>query len=84
MTRTNADLGAVFDAVLAQILTGALPGCPTETGLDFETVDALNAVAAAVAKNGDVTAGAQTAVNELEKMFDGTHAREYWLNAKFS
>jgi hypothetical protein len=66
---TSDQLRATFDAVLAGIRRGRLAGCPSDTGLDDQTVTALDGVA-------QHTTTAEQARAELEKMLDGTHARQ--------
>lgn len=66
---TPDQLRATFDRLLAAIGDGTITSCPSDTGLDEQTIAALDAVAA-----GRVSRDA--ARSELARMLDGTHARQ--------
>lgn len=66
---TTSELRATFDKVLTGVRDGSLKGCPSDTGLDDQTVTALDRMA-----QGKATA-VQARV-EFARMLDGTHARQ--------
>lgn len=71
---TEAELVAVFNAILDDIVNGKPGGCPTDTGLDPETVDILNLLARQPSPKRPVDIAACR--TEFGRMLDGTHAQE--------
>lgn len=69
-------LPTVFARVLAGIASGELGGCPSDTGLDNQTVDALDDYAAAVTAGTDTSTAIANAQTQLRAMLDGTHAKQ--------
>lgn len=67
-------LRQTFEQVLKAITSGDLGGCPTDTGLDEQTVRILNSLAAQPGKKKAVDIVACR--TEFMWMLDGTHARE--------
>ena len=68
-----AELGATFDRLLRDIIMGQRHTVPTCTGLDWQTIGALNRLAA----QPDRTASAVAACRaEFGRMLDGTHAAQ--------
>lgn len=72
---TEAQLVANFNSVLDRIVSGELFRVPSDTGLDQQTIDVLNALAA----QPDRTLPSDIAAcrTEFGRQLDGTHADEY-------
>lgn len=71
---TDAELHKVFTGVLDGIVSGDLTFCPTDTGLDEQTVHILNLLAAQ--PDPKRPADIEACRTEFDRMLDGTHARE--------
>lgn len=71
---TIPELRITFNQVLNNIVAGNLAGCPSDTGLDQQTCDILNSLAAQPGKKKAVDILACR--TEFVRMLDGTHARE--------
>lgn len=71
---TEAELVASFNRVLDGIVAGVWGRCPSDTGLDDETIDILNLLA----EQPDPKTPADIAAcrTEFGRMLDGTHAIE--------
>lgn len=72
---TEAELVATFNGILDDIVSGKAVGCPTDTGLDPETVDILNLLARQPNPKRPVDIAACR--TEFGRMLDGTHALEW-------
>ena len=74
MHPSNAELVRTFNGVLDGIVNGTTVGCPTDTGLDPQTVDILNLLA----RQPDPKLAVDIAAcrTEFGRMLDGTHDRE--------
>ena len=71
MHPTQAELVRTFNGVLDGIVNGTTVGCPTDTGLDPQTVDILNLLAAQPNPKRPVDIAACR--TEFARMLDGTH-----------
>ena len=72
---TRAELVRTFNGVLDDIVSGRTVGCPTDTGLDPETVDILNLLGRQPDPKRPVDIAACR--TEFGRMLDGTHAAEW-------
>lgn len=72
---TDAQITANFNAVLDGIVSGALGGCPTDTGLDDETISILNLLARQPFPK--TVADIAACRTEFGRQLDGTHEREW-------
>lgn len=72
---TDAQITANFNRVIDGIVSGELAGCPTDTGLDDETVSILNLLA----RQPDPKSPADIVAcrTEFGRQMDGTHDREW-------
>jgi len=70
---TDEELVVIFNGVLERIVSGELAGCPTETGLDWQTSEMLNLLARQRVKYPTDISACRI---EFARMLDGTHARE--------
>lgn len=73
-TPSKAELRRTFTAILDEIVAGSEWGCPTDSGMDDETANALDALAA------QPNPKPPTAIRDCRIVFarqlDGTHRRE--------
>lgn len=69
---TEDELRDAFTDTLDRIVAGEYFGCPTDTGLDVETADSLDALA----RHPKSPAARMACRTEFVRMLDGTHARE--------
>jgi hypothetical protein len=67
------DITASFNSVLDSIVAGELERVPSETGLDQQTIDILNLLAAQREKLPTDIAACRA---EFGRQLDGTHAEE--------
>lgn len=73
---TPAELVATFNQVLDDVVSGTLHACPSDTGLDPETVAVLDALAVHPKTARDIVA----CRTEFARQLDGTHIREAEAN----
>ena len=71
---TDEELRQVFTGVLDGIVNGTTQFCPTDTGLDEQTVSMLNRLGAQPDPKRPVDIAACR--TEFARMLDGTHADE--------
>lgn len=70
---TDQELVETFNRVLEDILSGETGGCPTDTGLDWQTFQILNLLAA---QKNPTAEDIRACRIEFGRMLDGTHALE--------
>ena len=71
---TESQLRQRFSDILDGIVAGTLAGCPTDTGLDDETIAVLDLLARQ--PNPKRPADIAACRTEFARMLDGTHERE--------
>jgi hypothetical protein len=70
----QSDLRKTFNRILDAVVAGKINGCPSDSGLDQETVTMLNTLAALpIPKRARDVHAVRV---EFGRMLDGTHARE--------
>lgn len=72
---TDAQITANFNRVLDGIVSGELHGCPTDNGIDMETAEILNLLAAQ--PDPKSPADIVACRTEFGRQMDGTHDREW-------
>lgn len=70
---TEAQLVSTFNQTLDRILDGTFTRVPSDTGLDQQTIDALNSLAA---QEDPTPADIAACRTEFGRQLDGTHAEE--------
>lgn len=72
---SDAEITANFNDILDGIVSGELAGCPTDTGLDDETIAVLDLLARQPMPKG--AADIAACRTEFARQLDGTHEREW-------
>jgi hypothetical protein len=71
---SNSDIRKTFNAILDDIIAGKINGCPSDSGLDRETVTMLDTLAALPIPK--LARDIHAVRVEFGRMLDGSHARE--------